>query len=74
MQTCIVPNCGREGEMIRGLCPSCYQKARGMVADGLMTWERLQELGLAKPPVCNALTRALKTLLPKETDNDRLQP
>lgn len=43
---CISPGCQRYAKH-RGLCSSCYQSAIKVVREGVVTWERLIELGLA---------------------------
>lgn len=47
-QPCLVPECQKEAKL-RGLCPSCYQSARRLVAHGEVTWEELGRRGRARP-------------------------
>ena len=39
--------CGNNSRK-RGLCNGCYNIANRMVTDGRTTWDRLEEVGLAK--------------------------
>lgn len=49
---CIIPNCNSwQGQVhFRGLCMRCYGAAKKKVEAGLVTWDRLVELGLAADP------------------------
>lgn len=44
---CLIKECGREAKT-RGLCQSCYNALRVRVRDGKVTWEQLEEAGLAE--------------------------
>ena len=46
--TCITYGCERE-IYTRGLCRSCYQRARRYIAAGETTWDELLKLGLCHP-------------------------
>jgi hypothetical protein len=41
---CLTPECVRVA-LTRGLCAACYAVARGMVKDGVTTWEVLEANG-----------------------------
>ncbi len=63
---CLAPGCERSPAH-RGLCIPCYNRARSAVAQGTVTWERLESIGLAKScpkqqenPFTVALREALK--------------
>ena len=45
---CMTPNCSGVTKT-RGLCQRCYAAASVQVKRGTVTWEKLTELGLAKP-------------------------
>ena len=45
---CGVPTCSGEAA-VRGLCKSCYQSAAGAVRGGVVTWDQLEEQGIAEP-------------------------
>lgn len=46
--TCLVPACKkRVGGQTKGLCMSCYSKAKKKVDAGETTWEELADMGLA---------------------------
>jgi hypothetical protein len=45
---CLTPGCSRPVKT-RGLCQACYSKANASVNEGVVSWEKLVELGLAKP-------------------------
>lgn len=46
---CIIEGCSREATS-RGLCNSCVAAARMATLRGKVTWETLEQLGLALPP------------------------
>jgi hypothetical protein len=45
---CLIENCGRE-VVSRGLCSACYGRARTLVKSEKVTWEALEQKGLALP-------------------------
>lgn len=60
---CIIKACMRPAGQYRGLCLICYSKAKKKVAAGEVTWEKLEELGLAvsdADPFDDAYTRAME--------------
>ena len=48
MATCLIEGCECKSKS-RGLCGNCYQAARNKVKSGVVTWEQLENIGLAKP-------------------------
>jgi hypothetical protein len=44
---CLIEKCERLSKS-RGLCFSCYQTATNLIKDKKTTWEKLEELGLAR--------------------------
>ncbi|HWA98587.1 MAG TPA: hypothetical protein VG713_08845 [Pirellulales bacterium] len=49
-QICLTDDCGHKASA-RGLCPSCYQCAVKLVAAGKVSWQQLEDMGLARPAV-----------------------
>lgn len=45
---CCIKKCSRSMK-IRGLCTACYSEANRYVRKGIISWEGLEGLGLAKP-------------------------
>ena len=65
--TCITPDCNNKAApgYGRGLCQKCYSSAKRAVESGKVTWDRLEELGLALPkddPFTKALDKATREL------------
>jgi len=42
---CRFPGCDRPGDHARGMCESCYRGTASYVADGVISWERLEQRG-----------------------------
>jgi hypothetical protein len=47
-EKCLNPSCLMKSGT-RGLCSSCYQSARLLIASGKTTWEKLEASGRTKP-------------------------
>lgn len=51
VKRCMIIGCGKfttEGSYSRGLCMSCYKRAKAKVEAGETTWEKLAELELCQ--------------------------
>ena len=47
---CCFKGCDRNNVVLnRGLCERCYQSAMKLVKKKLITWEEMEEKGMAKP-------------------------
>lgn len=47
---CRKPGCDRIGDHARGMCEACYRATAKYVADGVVTWERLEQRGKVDKP------------------------
>ena len=49
-RVCRKAGCDRAGDYARGLCESCYRGLAQLVADGVITWKRLESQGKVDTP------------------------
>jgi hypothetical protein len=49
-EKCAVETCrANAAQGCRGMCMKCYSSARKRVKEGFISWEQLEDMGLAKP-------------------------
>ncbi len=64
MEKCTIQECTRVGGRgLRGMCMTCYSKAKAKVEAGEVTWKKLAEKGLCKSesdPFDSAYERAME--------------
>lgn len=64
---CLVPKCTHTlalgGPSVkRGLCVTCYKRAKDMVESGSTTWEKLEAMGLSKSQNDDPFTEAFNNI------------